>query len=71
MIVRKEGDTYYAILKDERYPTLEWMTGKAIRICRSPSLLGPYSEPATLDPYDVDRVRARSGPHYLPCAPGW
>ena len=44
-IIRKEGDYYYAILKDERYPTLEWSTGKTIRICRSPSLLGPYSEP--------------------------
>jgi len=43
--IRKEGDYYYAVLKDERYPTLEWTTGKTIRICRSPSLLGPYSEP--------------------------
>ena len=45
VIIRKEGDSYYAIVKDERYPTLEWTTGKTIRICRSPSLLGPYSEP--------------------------
>lgn len=45
VIIRKEGDFYYAILKDERYPTLEWTTGKTIRICRSPHLLGPYSEP--------------------------
>jgi hypothetical protein len=44
-IIRKEGDAYYAIVKDERYPTLEWPTGKTIRICRSLSLLGPYSQP--------------------------
>ena len=44
-IIRKEGGSYYAIVKDERYPTLEWSTGKTIRICRSPNLLGPYSEP--------------------------
>jgi len=45
VIVRREGDRYYAILKDERYPTLDWTTGKTIRICSAPSLLGPYSEP--------------------------
>lgn len=45
VIIRKAGGSYYAIVKDERYPTLEWTTGKTIRICRSASLLGPYSEP--------------------------
>jgi len=45
VIIRKEGQFYYAILKDERYPTLDWTTGKTIRIARSPNLLGPYSEP--------------------------
>ena len=45
VIVRREGDRYYAIVKDERYPTLEWTTGKTIRICSAPNLLGPYSEP--------------------------
>lgn len=44
-IIRREGDRYYAILKDERYPTLEWITGKTIRIADAPSLLGPYCEP--------------------------
>jgi hypothetical protein len=44
-IIRREGDRYYAIVKDERYPTLDWTTGKTIRIATSPSLLGPYSEP--------------------------
>ncbi len=46
-IVRRIGDRYYAIVKDERYPTLDWTTGKSIRICSAPSLLGPYSEPGT------------------------
>jgi hypothetical protein len=44
-IIRKEGEWYYAIVKDERYPSLEWPTGKTIRICRASSLLGPYGEP--------------------------
>jgi hypothetical protein len=45
VIVRREGEHYYAMLKDERYPTLEWPTGKTIRICKASSLLGPYAEP--------------------------
>jgi hypothetical protein len=44
-LIRHEGDRYYAIIKDERYPTLEWTTGKTIRICSSTNLLGPYTEP--------------------------
>jgi len=43
--IAKEGNTYYAILKDERYPTQEWNTGKTIRIAHSDKLLGPYSKP--------------------------
>ena len=43
--IHKEESTYYAIIKDERYPTLDWTTGKTIRSCRSTNLLGPYSEP--------------------------
>lgn len=45
VILRREGSHYYAIIKDERYPTLDWTTGKTIRICRAETLLGPYSEP--------------------------
>ncbi|MBA3483621.1 MAG: glycoside hydrolase family 43 protein [Pirellulales bacterium] len=45
VILRREGDQYFAIVKDERYPTLDWPTGKMIRVCTSSSLLGPYSEP--------------------------
>lgn len=44
-IVRRAGDRYFAIVKDERYPTVEWPTGKTIRICSAPSLPGPYTEP--------------------------
>ena len=45
-IIRKQGDRYFAIIKDERYPTLEWTTGKTIRICESSNPLGPYSKPS-------------------------
>ena len=44
-IVPKVGDQYYAMLKDERYPSIEWPTGKTIRICTAPALTGPYSKP--------------------------
>ncbi|HOQ04805.1 MAG TPA: hypothetical protein PKY88_06295 [Anaerohalosphaeraceae bacterium] len=45
VIIRRAGEFYYAVIKDERYPTLDWPTGKTIRICRGRSLLGPYSMP--------------------------
>ncbi|WP_339654766.1 glycoside hydrolase family 43 protein [uncultured Salegentibacter sp.] len=45
VIIRKVDSSYYAIIKDETYPTLYWPTGKTIRIARSSSLLGPYSLP--------------------------
>lgn len=44
-ILAKEGNTYYAIVKDERYPTLIWPTGKTIRICHGNTVEGPYSKP--------------------------
>ncbi len=44
-IVRRVGDRYFAVVKDERYPTLRWPTGKTIRICSADHLLGPYCEP--------------------------
>ena len=44
-IVRRIGDRYYAVIKDERYPSLDWPTGKTIRICSAESLLGPYTQP--------------------------
>lgn len=49
--IRKVGDSYYAILKDESYPTLYWTTGKTVRIAKAPSLTGPYSLPgASISP---------------------
>ncbi|KOH46274.1 glycoside hydrolase family protein [Sunxiuqinia dokdonensis] len=45
VFIRKIGENYYAVLKDETYPTLYWTTGKTIRIAKAPSILGPYSEP--------------------------
>lgn len=46
VFIRKIGENYYAILKDETYPTLYWVSGKTIRISKSPSLTGPWSEPS-------------------------
>jgi hypothetical protein len=46
VFIRKIGNQYYAVLKDETYPTLYWVTGKTIRIAKASSLLGPYSEPS-------------------------
>lgn len=34
---------YWALLKDETYPTLDWVTGKTIRIASSNNLIGPYT----------------------------
>ncbi|MFZ5429520.1 MAG: glycosyl hydrolase family 43 [Bacteroidota bacterium] len=46
VFIRKIGHQYFAVVKDEVYPTLYWVTGKTIRISRAPSLTGPYSEPS-------------------------
>lgn len=43
-IIRRDGDRYYAVVKDERYPAFGWPTGKTIRIASAASLLGPYGE---------------------------
>ena len=40
----KDNNTYYAIIKDERWPS-DVATGKTIRIATSKSLTGPYSNP--------------------------
>ncbi|WP_262246418.1 hypothetical protein [Parapedobacter soli] len=45
VFIRKIDAHYYAVIKDETYPTLYWPTGKTIRISRAPALTGPYSEP--------------------------
>jgi hypothetical protein len=42
--IRWQGNAYFAILKDERYPSLDCTTGKTIGLCRSDSPLGPWSE---------------------------
>jgi len=42
VFLRRAEGKYWAVIKDERYPTLEWVTGKTIRIAQSDSLLGPY-----------------------------
>lgn len=44
VFIRQAEGKYWAIVKDERYPTLDWVTGKTIRIASSDSLLGPYTK---------------------------
>jgi hypothetical protein len=45
-IIHPDGEGgYCAIVKDERYPSYGWTTGKTIRISCAASLLGPYPEP--------------------------
>lgn len=43
-IIRKVDNTYYAIIKDERWPEKS-ATGKTVRVATSPNLTGPYSNP--------------------------
>lgn len=42
--IRKAEGKYWTIIKDETYPTLDWVTGKTIRIASSDNLLGPYKD---------------------------
>lgn len=43
-IIVKEADTYYAVIKDERWPETA-NTGKTIRIASATSVTGPYGNP--------------------------
>lgn len=45
VIIRRSGDSYYAIMKDERTQEAAPETGKTIRIAKSPGLTGPYANP--------------------------
>ena len=65
VIIRKANDRYYAIIKDEKYPTLDWVSGKTIRISSSDSLLGPYSYPS--DPVSPN---FREAPMIIPSPDG-
>lgn len=44
VILNKEGDRYYALIKDERWPETV-STGKTIRVASSDNLTGPYTNP--------------------------
>ncbi|WP_431050282.1 hypothetical protein [Roseateles sp. L2-2] len=44
LIANPEGG-YCAVIKDERYPSYIWTTGKTIRMTCAKDLLGPYPEP--------------------------
>lgn len=45
VIARDDDGSYCAVVKDERYPSYDWPTGKTIRVTCARSLLGPYPEP--------------------------
>lgn len=42
---REDGRGYCAILKDERYPSYDWTTGKTVRISCGATLTGPFPLP--------------------------
>jgi len=42
VFIRNAEGKYWTIVKDETYPTLDWVTGKTIRIASSDNLFGPY-----------------------------
>ncbi|MHC4745619.1 MAG: glycoside hydrolase family protein, partial [Planctomycetota bacterium] len=46
VIIRRQGGRYFAFIKDEKYPSSDWPTGKTIRISTSNNLLGPYGKPS-------------------------
>lgn len=69
-IVQRDDDGgYCAIVKDERYPSFDWVTGKTIRITCAASLLGPYPPPGpALSPNFREAptlVRAPGGRNWL------
>ena len=39
------GEEYYTVLKDERYPSYEWPTGKTIKVASSDYPTGPWTTP--------------------------
>lgn len=60
---------YCAVIKDERYPSYDWTTGKTIRMSCAPQLLGPYPLPgAPLSPNFREAptlIRAPGGADWL------
>lgn len=69
-IIRPNDDGgYCAIIKDERYPSYNWTTGKTIRISCAASLLGPYPLPgAPISPNFREAptlIRAPNGADWL------
>ncbi|NYT40762.1 family 43 glycosylhydrolase [Sphingomonas sp. R-74633] len=64
-----DGKGYCAIVKDERYPSYNWTTGKAVRVSCAPSLLGPYPMPgASISPNFREAptlIRAPGGKDWL------
>ncbi len=63
------GSGYCAIVKDERYPSYAWTTGKTVRMSCAASLLGPYPRPGpSLSPNFREAptiIRAPNGKDWL------
>lgn len=68
LTVNPEGG-YCAIIKDERYPSYNWTTGKTVRMSCAPALFGPYPEPGpSLSPNFREAptlIRAPNGKDWL------
>ena len=45
IVVANPDGGYCVVIKDERYPSYNWITGKTVRISCAPQLLGPYPNP--------------------------
>lgn len=52
VIIRRDGERYFIIMKDERERSSDVPTGKALRVASGPSVTGPWSEPSDkISPY--------------------
>lgn len=45
IVPNDSGSGYCAVIKDERYPSYDWTSGKTVRIACGPALTGPYAPP--------------------------
>ncbi len=64
LVANPEGG-YCVFIKDERYPSYNWITGKTVRCSCSPNLLGPYPPPGPpLSP------NFREAPTFIPSPDG-
>ena len=46
VLIRRDGERYFIIMKDERWPAASVPTAKALRVASGPSATGPWSKPS-------------------------